>query len=819
MYQSLRQSVDYRPVNSLVFCTQLIIFILAIFSVVEASTIHVPVDQPTIQAGIDAAMTGDTVLVAPGLYQGDGNRYIRFLGKGVTLIGEGGPDSCQMYCESRHRAFSFVDGEDSSAVVKGFRITGEFGDGDYNIDKGGAVLCENSSPVYINCVFEGHWAEYAGGAVHIVNGSPRFRSCIIRKNTAEPSVGLIMAYGGAVSCYGGSTPVFENSVFAGNYARGGGGAIACVDSDPTFINCTMADNSAYYGSHVYCSLSAPTAQACILGFSRSGKAVYCADEQSDPLFSCCNFYGNAYGDWEGCTSQSDMNGNTAYNPMHCDLGRGDYHLLSTSPCLAANHDCGLLVGAFGEGCNPEYRVWEVEADGRGDAPTVQAAIDSAVHGDTVLLHPGVFTGEGNRGLDLGGKLITLTGLDGPEMTVIDCESEDRGFDLHFAEDSSATISRLTVRNGRGRGAGARCWNSSPRFSECWFLNNDATHYHFGFSFGGGVHLLRSSAKLERCLIAHNKCGTGNSTNNGGGLYIGRSNAELTNCTIIGNQATNGGAISVSRSSLLVSKCIIADNYTFGLRPALDCYRSDVQIVCSDVFNNANGDWIECLEGLEGEDGNFSADPNFCLSDSMDFHIHATSPCAATNNDCGTLIGALDIGCPPPTILTPNPVYTYWSHALFNQPGTTYVGNIPSTGTVSDIDISSVAINGAITPQSCSVIDSHPQFIGDVLVVEFTINHLPESYGPAWGTTVQTYSIAGAFTDGSPWEFTGEFSLIGHKAGDLNLDGTVDIADLVIMIEFMFHSGPMPESNSADLDANGQIDVADLILLVEEIFIQ
>lgn len=79
--------------------------------------------KATIQAGIDTAIDGDTVLVADGTYTGDGNKNLDFTSKLITLCSEHGPVNCIIDCEGSGRGFSFDDGETSTSVLDGFTIT------------------------------------------------------------------------------------------------------------------------------------------------------------------------------------------------------------------------------------------------------------------------------------------------------------------------------------------------------------------------------------------------------------------------------------------------------------------------------------------------------------------------------------------------------------------------------------------------------------------------------------------------------------------------------------------------------------------------
>ena len=64
-----------------------------------SAVINVPADYPNIQQGIDASSNGDTVLVADGIYSGNGNRDITFGGKQIVLKSANGPENTIVDCQ------------------------------------------------------------------------------------------------------------------------------------------------------------------------------------------------------------------------------------------------------------------------------------------------------------------------------------------------------------------------------------------------------------------------------------------------------------------------------------------------------------------------------------------------------------------------------------------------------------------------------------------------------------------------------------------------------------------------------------------------
>jgi hypothetical protein len=241
-------------------------------------------DFNNIQAAINDSNDGDTIIVADGIYTGEGNRDIDFLGKAITLRSENGPENCIIDCNGTkaepHRGFSFHHGEDANSVLDGFTIT--------NARASVATIwCDDSSPTIANCNISGNWATEVGGIFIGNYCSPRIINC----NITENSGGL----DGGISCFG--NPMIINCNIIANVSRGGsGGGMWCHNSSTTVTNCILRGNSP--------------------------KQIYATTPGRFPSVSYSNVEGGG-----GGVGGIDKDPNFAFG--------SDYHLMPGSPCIDA----------------------------------------------------------------------------------------------------------------------------------------------------------------------------------------------------------------------------------------------------------------------------------------------------------------------------------------------------------------------------------------------------------------------------------------------------------------------------------------------------
>ena len=272
------------------------------------------------------------------------------------------------------------------------------------------------------------------------------------------------------------------------------------------------------------------------------------------------------------------------------------------------------------------RTITVNNAGTAEFDNIQAAIDTAVDGDTVIIEPGTYTGQGNRDVDFRGKAITVRSLHphDPEVvaaTVLDGgDAWSRGFVFTSKEGTASQLSGLTIRNGRNeQGAGIYCGDGSPTISYCVVRENAAARGAGLYCGYGGSPVLigcvfRRNEASERGGALYNSttsCPTlvncvlnGNSAlYEGGGVYCGlRSRPTVVNCTLSNNRVRDlGGGVS-GDSTLVFVNSILWGNSAHGVRDE----RAQIYGGTPDVS-------YCCVEGWTGElggDGNVGSSPLF-----------------------------------------------------------------------------------------------------------------------------------------------------------------------------------------------------------------
>jgi len=192
-------------------------------------------DAPTIQAGLDLAQAGDTVLVAAGTYEEQLD-----MTSGVVLISEDGPDVTIVQGRDAYmRSLVTVEDCGPETVIAGFTLTGQFN----RLGWGGGMRIDDSYVHVTGNIIEDNEVlmDLAtggdGAGIYIMGGAPLVSDNIIRSNRTRTTFDGFALGGGGLFIYSSSAIVHDNviegnfvsfpdSPYAGQY---GGGGIYCTD--------------------------------------------------------------------------------------------------------------------------------------------------------------------------------------------------------------------------------------------------------------------------------------------------------------------------------------------------------------------------------------------------------------------------------------------------------------------------------------------------------------------------------------------------------------------------------------------------------------
>jgi len=307
----------------------------------RAADIHVPGDAASIQAAIDQAHTGDTIIVGPGVWVG----AVHFDEKPLTLVSEGGHAVTTIDCGPETTFTVIMDPSSGSAALDGFRIIGGSAGRVYisgngqtivrrcNLQGGGGVgvgvyAVGGDGPVTIDdCLVQGN----RSGGVVLKNAAVAWkdvRHCLIKDNGSAgvpegggvwgvSSVGsLVRALDclivGNVAIKGAGAYALastQGSVFLGNHAVDSGGAYSDLPSHPSIDvgvdGAAILGNSAPFCGGVYLPNYGPVAS----GQHNFTRCVFAGNTDDLGNYGLMSFpddtQGNGYTNVTACTFIGD----------------------------------------------------------------------------------------------------------------------------------------------------------------------------------------------------------------------------------------------------------------------------------------------------------------------------------------------------------------------------------------------------------------------------------------------------------------------------------------------------------------------------------
>jgi hypothetical protein len=320
-------------------------FLLLLFSSVNigAKTLNVPADQPKIQTAINAATSGDTILVSPGTYFENINfRDKNLFLTSLYLISNDTGYIRQTIIDGSHpehpdtaSCILIIHGQNSTSVVQGFTITG---------GKGTAWKDEHSSGIYRE-----------GGGILVASCSPVIQHNLIIRNEAINSTGLAGTGGAGIRCGDGRPQILNNVIF-NNIGRYGAGLVFnyCAAIIRNNIIANNAGGEDYGGGGVWINGNITAGEPDILEnntivnnySAKDGGGVLLYNSGSNAILKNNIIFGNTAGTFNQIAFKGAANqvtycnindnisgtGNIRSNP---DFKDSLFYLTDNSPCLDA----------------------------------------------------------------------------------------------------------------------------------------------------------------------------------------------------------------------------------------------------------------------------------------------------------------------------------------------------------------------------------------------------------------------------------------------------------------------------------------------------
>ena len=551
----------------------------------------------TIRAAITAAGAheGDQILLANGVYSGEGNRNLGFMGKTLTLRSEGGPSQCTIDCQQQGRGFYFDADSMPGCTLEGVAIQ----HGALVGSDGAGICCKGANVLIRDCIIRESAVEGGFGAgIGLFESHAHVTNCIIEDNSNTYGQDYLIGAPGAVACSG--LVELTGCVIRNNTAQGRG---ACggvyAGYQTTLSNCVISGNSATGYENI------PAA----------GGGVQC-DSPLPVLISGCTItdnvvhggYGGGVGMYYGGSMLIDncvISGNSADEGGGGVVAQGPYFGSQSTPIIMNSTISDNVAGLNGEsGCSGGGGILSDE--------NCHITIDNCTIANNVA-HMGMYQrGGGGVGIGFQGEL-TMTRCDVIGNTV--------------------TASSAGEFEGIGGGI-AIAWQAPATITDCRIMDNTAA------SAGGGISCLYTT-HIARCLISGNNVvgsygastsgwlgeqgqavyGDISMNNRGGGIATNGDGTTIDGCTIIGNTAS--GAVFGGIGG--------------GLFAPGDGTISDTLIVGNRALPGSN-DWADGGDGggvvLGGGDlrlVNCTISNNRAASDAAGMYFYSSSPALVENS--------------------------------------------------------------------------------------------------------------------------------------------------------------------------------------------